>query len=94
MILQKPLITEKMNRLSETRGQYGFVVDKKASKDDVREAIEKFYNVQVDTINTMICRGKTRKNRKTGQITGRNNSFKKAIVTLKEGYKIDFYESI
>ncbi len=94
IILKKPLITEKLNRLTETRGQYSFMVDKKANKDDIKAAIEKFYNVEVVKLNTMICRGKSRKNRKTGLVTGRNNSYKKAICTLKEGNKIDFYESI
>lgn len=94
MILKKPLITEKMNLLTDRRGQYGFVVDKKASKDEIKKAIENFYNVEVASVNTMIQRGKSRRNRRTGQISGYTNAYKKAIVTLKEGFKIDFYENI
>ena len=94
MVLKKPLITEKMTGLTEKRQQYGFIVDPKASKDEIRKAVEDFYNVQVDRVNTMIARGKSRKNRRTGQISGYNKAVKKAIVTLKEGSTIDFYENI
>ena len=92
MVLKKPLITEKMTGLTEKRQQYGFVVDRKASKDEIRKEIEEFYNVQVDRVNTMICRGKSRRNRRTGQISGYNTAYKKAIVTLKEGSTIVVYE--
>lgn len=74
MVLKKPLITEKMTGLTEKRQQYGFVVDRKASKDEIRKEIEEFYNVQVDRVNTMICRGKSRRNRRTGQISGYNTA--------------------
>jgi large subunit ribosomal protein L23 len=94
MVLKKPLITEKMTGLTEKRQQYGFVVDRKASKDEIRQAVEDFYNVKVDRVNTMICRGKSRRNRRTGQISGYNTAYKKAIVTLQEGSNIDFYENI
>ena len=94
MILKKPLITEKMNLLTDRKGQYGFVVDKNANKDEIKKAIESFYNVEVESVNTMIQRGKSRRNRRTGQISGYTNAYKKAIVTLKEGFKIDFYENI
>jgi large subunit ribosomal protein L23 len=69
-------------------------VDSKATKDEIRKAIEEFYNVQVDRVNTMISRGKARRNRRTGQVSGYNKAVKKAIVTLKEGSTIDFYENI
>jgi large subunit ribosomal protein L23 len=92
-ILKKPLITEKLNLLQERRGQYGFIVDRKASKDEIISAIEKLYNVEIDWLNTMVTPGKKRKNRKTGQVTGRTNIYKKAIFKLKDGFKIDFFES-
>ena len=94
MILKKPLITEKMTAIMDKRGQYGFVVDKEATKDQIKTAIEKFYGVEVASVNTMIARGKVRRNRKSGQISGYTNAYKKAIVSLKEGFKIDFYENI
>ncbi len=94
MILKKPLITEKMTAIMDKRGQYGFVVDKKSTKDEIKKAIEDFYSVEVESVNTMIARGKARRNRRTGQISGYTDGYKKAIVTLKEGFKIDFYENI
>ncbi|MCC7297069.1 MAG: 50S ribosomal protein L23 [Bacteroidia bacterium] len=94
MILKKPLITEKMTAIMEKRGQFGFVVDKNATKDEIKKAIEDFYKVEVATVNTMIARGKSRRNRRTGQISGYTNAYKKAIITLKEGFNIDFYENI
>ncbi len=94
MILKKPLITEKMNAITDKRGQYGFVVDTKATKDEIKKAIEDFYGVEVVSVNTMIARGKARRNKRTGQISGYTNGYKKAIVSLKEGFKIDFYENV
>ncbi len=91
----KPLITEKMTELSEKRGQYGFVVNRKANKLEVKQAIEKMYGVTVDSVNTMIIPGKKRsRNTKTKFIVGRTSAVKKAIVTLAEGDTIDFYSNI
>ncbi len=94
MILKKPLVTEKSSALLDKKGQYGFVVDHKASKDEIKKAVEEFYSVEVATVNTMIQRGKVRRNRRTGQISGYTNKYKKAFVTLKEGFNIDFFENI
>jgi large subunit ribosomal protein L23 len=94
-ILIKPIVTEKMNAQGENLNRYGFVVDKKANKLQIKKAIEELYNVTVASINTMQYGGK-RKMRytRTGMITGKTNSFKKAIVTLEEGDSIDFYSNI
>jgi large subunit ribosomal protein L23 len=78
----------------DKRGQYGFVCDHRSTKDEIKKAIEDFYGVEVASVNTMITRGKVRKNRRTGQISGYTNKYKKAIITLKEGFNIDFYENI
>ncbi len=88
------MITEKMTSLMDKRGQYGFVCDHRSTKDEIKKAIEDFYGVEVASVNTMITRGKVRKNRRTGQISGYTNKYKKAFVTLKEGFNIDFYENI
>lgn len=94
-ILIKPLITEKMTAQSERFNRYGFVVDKKATKPQIKKAIESLYGVSVSSINTMIFGGK-KKSRytKSGTILGRTNFYKKAIVTLAEGDVIDFYSNI
>ena len=94
-VLVKPLITEKMTELAEKRGQYGFVVNRKANKVEVKNAIEKMYGVNVQSVNTMIIPGKKRsRNTKTKFIVGRTSAVKKAIVTLAEGQTIDFYSNI
>lgn len=94
-VLVKPLITEKMTDLSEKKGQYGFVVNRKANKLEVKKAVEDMYGVTVQSVNTMILPGKKRsRNTKTKFIIGRTSAVKKAIVTLAEGESIDFYSNI
>ena len=94
-VLIKPLITEKMTDLQEKQGQYGFVVNRKANKLEVKQAIEKMYGVTVESVNTMIIPGKKRsRNTKTKFIVGRTSAVKKAVVTLAEGDSIDFYSNI
>ena len=94
-VLVKPLITEKMTDLGEKRGQYGFVVNRKANKVEVKAAVEKMYGVNVQSVNTMIIPGKKRsRNTKSKFIVGRTSAVKKAIVTLAEGQSIDFYSNI
>lgn len=84
-----------MTELAEKRGQYGFVVNRKANKLEVKQAIEDMYGVTVQSVNTMIIPGKKRsRNTKTKFIIGRTSAVKKAIVTLAEGESIDFYSNI
>lgn len=84
-----------MTAISEKYNRYGFVVNKKANKLQIKKAVEELYGVTVSDINTMIYSGK-RKARytKTGYIQGKTNAFKKAIVTLSEGETIDFFSNI
>jgi len=93
-VLIKPLITEKISSLNE-RGKYGFVVDVRANKIEIKREVEKMYGVNVESVRTMIYRGKV-KNRYTKSriITGKKSAFKKAIVKVSEGEVIDFYSSI
>jgi large subunit ribosomal protein L23 len=94
-ILKKPIITEKMTMLGEKRNQYAFRVDKRANKFQIRQAIKELYGVEVESVNTMRYAGKTKSRyTKTGFVEGRTDSFKKAVVTLKEGEVIDFYSNI
>ena len=94
-IIIKPILTEKMTAQGEKLNRYGFLVDCKANKLQIRQAVESMYNVVVTDVNTINYSGK-RKNRytKQGVISGRLNNTKKAIVTLKDGDKIDFYSNI
>ena len=93
-ILIKPLVTEKVSALNE-KGKYGFVVDRKANKVEIKKAIEKAYGVSVESVNTMLYPGKDKtKYTKSRIIAGRTSSFKKAIVTVADGEVIDFYSGI
>ena len=95
IIIKRPVITEKMTAISEKLNKFAFIVDKRANKLQIKDAVEKLYDVKVVAVNTMNYDGK-RKSRytKAGVITGRTASFKKAIVTLKEGDTIDFFSNI
>lgn len=94
-ILKKPIISEKMTKLGEKLGQYGFIVDMKANKIQIRQAVEKMYGVNVESVNTVINAPKTTmRGTKNGFTKGKKGHHKKAIVTLKKGETIDFYSSI
>ena len=94
-ILVKPIVTEKMTMQGESLNRYGFMVDKRANKLQIKKAVEEMYGVSVDAVNTMRYLGKKKsRNTKSGIIEGRSNSYKKAIVTLIGGEKIDFYSNI
>ena len=94
-ILIKPIITEKMTAQGEKLNRYGFVVDNRANKLEIKAAIEKAYGVKVDSVNTQQYVGKVKtRNTTRGMAVGRVNRGKKAIVTLRDGETIDFYASI
>ena len=94
-ILIKPLITEKMSGEAEKFNRFGFVVAISANKLQIKKEVEETYDVKVDSIKTMMCIGKKRnRGTKSGVISGRTRTFKKAVVQLSEGDSIDFYSSI
>ena len=94
-ILIKPIITEKMTSLAEKLNRYGFVVDRKANKVQIKQAIEAMYGVTVKAVNTQQYVGKVKtRNTTRGMAVGRVNRSKKAMVTLKSGDVIDFYSII
>lgn len=94
-ILIKPIVTEKMTSQGDKLNRYGFVVDNRANKLQIKTAIEKTYGVSVTDVNTLRYSGK-QKSRFTrgGLVTGRRNAIKKAIITLAKGETIDFYSNI
>ena len=94
-ILKNPIVTEKMSAESDKFNRYGFVVDTKANKIEIKKAIEEMYGVTVSKVRTMNYTGKPRtRNTKGGATTGRTKSFKKAVVALAEGDTIDFYSNV
>jgi len=93
-VIIKPIVSEKMTQQTEALNDYGFVVNRKSNKIEIRKAIEDNYNVKVKSIRTMIYRGKEKSRfTKTGVIKGATSSFKKAIVRLEKDNSIDFYNN-
>jgi large subunit ribosomal protein L23 len=84
-IIREPLVTEKGTK-QEKAGKYFFRVDKHANKREIREAVERIFNVKVNHVNTMLVGGKQKRVRFQ---PGMTPDWKKAVVTLKEGQKID-----
>ena len=93
-VLIKPLVTEKVSALNE-QGKYGFIVEKTANKVEIKREVEKTYGVTVESVNTMIQPGASkRRYTKSRVIEGRTPAYKKAIVQVAEGDIIDFYSGI
>ena len=94
-IIVKPIITEKITKDGEIFNRFGFVVDKKANKVQIKKAVEATYGITVVNVNTMNVRpDRSTKYTKSGLITGKTNAYKKAIVQVQEGETIDFYNNI
>ncbi|WP_373553228.1 50S ribosomal protein L23 [Haliscomenobacter sp.] len=94
-VLIQPLITEKAERLSSTLNKYSFIVHRKANKVEIKKAVEAFYGVSVEAVNTLVVPGKLKsRSTRTGVVRGRVPAYKKAIVTLSEGENIDFFAEL
>lgn len=92
-VIIKPLLTEKVLKQQEEENKYGFVVIKEANKIEIKRAVEKKFDVTVDNVRTINVHGKSKQmNTRRGLTEGRRSGWKKAIVTLREGDKIDFFE--
>ncbi|MBN1956667.1 MAG: 50S ribosomal protein L23 [Desulfuromonadales bacterium] len=87
-IIYKPLITEKANLLKEDAQIVAFEVARSANKIEIKQAVEKAFDVKVKAVNTIQLRGKVKR---VGYNLGQRNNWKKAYVTLEEGHNIDFY---
>lgn len=87
-VIKRPVITEKTRDLAET-GQFVFAVAPKATKTDIRRAVEKLFDVNVKRVNTMIVGGKRRR---TIHGPTKRSNWKKAIVTLRAGQSISYFE--
>ncbi len=94
-VLIKPVLSEKANKQSEKMNRYTFIVDRKANKLEIKKAVEDFYGVQVENVNTSVSPSKLKaKYTKAGFIVGRKPAKKKAVVTVAEGDTIDLYGTI
>lgn len=90
-IIKKPLVTEKGLSLKETENRYAFVVDLRADKQSIRNAVERLFKVHVLNVKTAIVRGK---DKRVGRNIGRKSNWKKALVRIKEGEKIELFEGV
>lgn len=95
IIIKKPVITEKMTAISEKLNRYAFIVDVRANKLQIKQAVQELYGVQVAAVNTLRYDGKLKSRyTKAGLVEGKRDAFKKAIVTLAKGETIDFFSNI
>jgi len=90
-ILRGPMLTEKGTLLKEKENKVLFKVSKNANKLEIKNAVETIFKVKVDRVTTMNYRGKMKR---LGKHEGRRSDWKKAIVTLKEGEKLDFIQGV
>ena len=94
-IIIRPIVTEKVTKESEVLNRFGFFVNKKANKVEIKKAVEATYGVTVVSVNTINVRpDRTTKYTKSGLISGKTNAEKKVFVKVKEGESIDFYNNI
>ena len=88
-IIKRPVITEKTNIQKEVSNQVTFEVDRRANRIEIQRAIENIFNVRVAGVRTMQVKGKVKQR---GRIVGKRRDWKKAIVTLMPGERIDYFE--
>ena len=89
-LIKRPIITEKTTRLME-QDKYCFVVDPRANKTQIKHAVEEIFKVKVKSVNTLNLLGKIKR---MGRHEGRRPSWKRAVVTLEKGSRIEFFEGV
>ena len=90
-VIRRPVVTEKSNIQKEESNKVTFEVDRKANKIEIKNAVQGLFNVKVVDVNIMNFRGKKKR---VGRVMGRKSDWKKAVVTLKPGDKIEFFEGV
>jgi large subunit ribosomal protein L23 len=88
-VIKRPLITEKATTLKEKENKVAFVVDRAANKAEIKEAVERLLKVKVLAVNCSTMKGKIRR---VGRTIGKRPDWKKAVVTLRPGDRIEFFE--
>ncbi|MEI6125477.1 MAG: 50S ribosomal protein L23 [Pseudomonadota bacterium] len=89
--IRKTVITEKSNIQKEVSNKVTFEVDRRANKIEIKNAVQKLFNVKVVHVNIMNFEGKSKR---VGRIIGKKSDWKKAVVTLNQGEKIEFFEGV
>ena len=90
-VIKRPLTTEKTTIQKETSNQVSFEVDRLANRVEVKKAVEQIFNVGVSQVRTQQIKGKVKRR---GRVIGKRRDWKKAIVTLMPGQRIDFFEGV
>lgn len=90
-VIQRPLITERGSRLRIEKNQYFFEVVPAANKHEIKQAVELYFGVKVESVRTMNMRGKIKR---MGRFSGKRSDWKKAVVTLAEGDVIDIFDNV
>ena len=90
-IIIRPVVTEKSMMLKDSQNKVSFEVHPKANKQEIKEAVEKLFNVKVQKVNTINVKGKRKR---WGRFEGRKKNWKKAIVTLRPGDRIELFEGV
>jgi large subunit ribosomal protein L23 len=90
-VLIKPLLTEKTSKTTEAFNRYAFMVNVKSNKNQIKSAVEKFFDVKVLSVRTSVLPGKTKR---AGKSMKKSPSTKKAYVELQDGQKIEFFKGI
>jgi large subunit ribosomal protein L23 len=89
-VVKRPIISEKSTALAELGNRYAFEVAPDANKQEIKEAVQGLFNVKVRKVHTMVMHGKVKR---VGQFETKRSNWKKALVTLAEGQKIDFFQT-
>ncbi len=89
-VIKRPVISEKSTAQMEVANRYAFEVAVQASKPEIKDAVQKLFNVKVKDVRTMTMHGKTKR---VGRFEVKRTNWKKALVTLAEGQKIDFFQA-
>ena len=89
-VIKRPIISEKSTALAELGNRYAFEVAVAANKQEIRDAVQRLFNVNVREVRTMVMHGKVKR---AGRFETKRSNWKKAIVTLNEGQKIDFFQT-
>lgn len=93
-VLRRPIITEKTNYQTSALNQYVFEVDRRATKAMVKDAVETIFDVKVDRVNVINVPAKRTRRARSRRLMVRRSGFKKAIVTLPPGERIDIFEGV
>ena len=90
-IIKRPVISEKTSIQKEAANQVSFEVDRRANRVEIKRAIEKIFNVRVSSVRTIQVKGKIKQR---GRIVGKRKDWKKAVVKLSPGQRIDFFDGV